>query len=158
MFTEFTTEYLHIIDDNNRLAIPSPLRKCIDETKDGKGFYITPGFDGCLAIYPPRHFEKLTKKIEQLMFTNKKARIFQRLFFSKSSHVACDKQGRIIIPQKLKEHAGLKKEVTIVGVMDRIEVWDTQYWNEFKADNEPNYEKEAEDLFQLGYAPNLVSK
>lgn len=153
----FTGKYSHTIDDNNRLAIPSSLRKCINEKEAGKGFFITPGLDKCLAIYPPLQFSELTKKLEQLMFTNQKARNFQRLFFSKSSScVTCDKQGRIIIPQILKEHAGLKKDVVIIGVMDKIEVWDLQRWNEFEADHEQNYERDAEDLFQLGYAPNQV--
>ncbi len=151
----FTGKYNHVIDDNNRLAIPSILRKCIDEEKDGKGFYITPGLDRCLAIYPPLQFRELTKKLEQLMFTNQKARNFQRLFFSKSSGcVECDKQGRIIIPQMLKEHADLEKEVVIVGVMNKIEIWDLQHWKEYETDHEQNFERDAEDLFQLGYAPN----
>ncbi len=89
------------------------------------------------------------------MFTNQKARTFQRLFFSRSSSfVTCDKQGRIIIPQLHKDYAGLKKEVVIIGVMDRIEIWDLQHWNEFEEDNEQNFERDAEDLFRLGSAPN----
>jgi len=77
----FTGKYLHTIDDNNRLAIPSSIRKCVDEEKEGKGFFITPGLDKCLAIYPPLHFKEITKKLSELMFTNQKARTFQRLFF-----------------------------------------------------------------------------
>ncbi|MFQ5964468.1 MAG: division/cell wall cluster transcriptional repressor MraZ [Candidatus Scalinduaceae bacterium] len=153
--TMFTGKYQHIIDDNNRLAIPSPLRKCIDEKIEGKGFYITPGLDKCLAVYPPRQFNELTRKLGQLMFTNQKARNFQRLFFSKSSGlVTCDKQGRIIIPQILKEHAGLEKEVAIIGVMNKIEMWDLKCWNEFETDHERSFEEEAEDLFKLGFALN----
>jgi transcriptional regulator MraZ len=152
----FTGKYNHVIDHSNRLAIPSILRKCIDEEKDGKGFYITPGLDRCLAIYAPLQFRELAKKLEQLMFTNQKARNFQRLFFSKSSGcVECDKQGRIIIPEMLKEHADLEKEVVIVGVMNKIEIWDIQHWNEYETDHEQNFERDAEDLFQLGYAPNM---
>mgnify|MGYP001174812068 CR=1 FL=1 len=151
----FTGKYLHTIDDNNRLAIPSSIRKCVDEKKEGKGFYITPGLDKCLAIYPPLHFKEITKKLSELMFTNQKARTFQRLFFSRSSSfVTCDKQGRIIIPQLHKDYAGLKKEVVIIGVMDRIEIWDLKHWNEFEEDNEQNFERDAEDLFRLGSAPN----
>jgi division/cell wall cluster transcriptional repressor MraZ len=75
----------HTIDDNNRLAMPSSIRKCVDEEKEGKGFYITPGLDKCLAIYPPLHFNEITQKLKELMFTNKKARTFHRLFFSRSS-------------------------------------------------------------------------
>ena len=151
----FTGKHLHTIDDNNRLAIPSSIRKCVDEKKEGKGFFITPGLDKCLAIYPPLHFKEITKKLSELMFTNQKARTFQRLFFSRSSSfVTCDKQGRIIIPQLHKDYAGLKKEVVIIGVMDRIEIWDLQHWNEFEEDNEQNFERDAEDLFRLGSAPN----
>ncbi|MGR3301153.1 MAG: division/cell wall cluster transcriptional repressor MraZ [Candidatus Scalindua sp.] len=151
----FTGKYLHTIDDNNRLAIPSSIRKCVDEEKEGKGFFITPGLDKCLAIYPPLHFKEITKKLSELMFTNQKARTFQRLFFSRSSSfVTCDKQGRIIIPQLHKDYAGLKKEVVIIGVMDRIEIWDLQHWNEFEEDNEQNFERDAEDLFRLGSATN----
>jgi len=151
----FTGKHTHTIDDNNRLAMPSSIRKCVDEEKEGKGFFITPGLDKCLAIYPPLHFEEITKKLKELMFTNQKARTFQRLFFSRSSSfVTCDKQGRIIIPQLHKDYAGLKKEVVIIGVMDRIEVWDLQHWNEFEEDNEQNFERDAEDLFRLGSDSN----
>ncbi len=151
----FTGKHLHTIDDNSRVAIPSSLRKCIDEKKEGKGFVITPGLDKCLAIYSPQHFDELTGKLKELMFTNQKARTFQRLFFSRSSSfVTCDKQGRIIIPQQHKDYADLKKDVVIIGVMDRIEIWDLQQWNEYEEDHEQNFEKDAEDLFQLGYNPN----
>ena len=151
----FTGKYLHTIDDNNRLAIPSSIRKCVDEKKEGKGFFITPGLDKCLALYSPLHFEETSEKLTEPMFTNRKARNFQRLFFSMSSSVVtCDKQGRIIIPQLHKDYAGLKKEVVIIGVMDKIEIWDLKHWNEFEEDNEQNFERDAEDLFRLGSAPN----
>lgn len=150
----FTGKHLRTIDNNNRLAMPSSIRKCVDEEKEGKGFFITPGLDKCLAIYPPLHFKEITKKLSELMFTNQKARTFQRLFFSRSSSfVTCDKQGRIIIPQLHMDYAGLKKEVFIIGVMHRIEIWDLKHWNEFEEDNEQNFERDAEDLFQLGTAP-----
>ena len=149
----FTGNYRHTIDDNNRLAIPSSIRKCVDEKKEGKGFFITPGLDKCLALYSPLHFEETSEKLTEPMFTNRKARNFQRLFFSMSSSVVtCDKQGRIIIPQLHKDYAGLKKEVVIIGVMDKIEIWDLKHWNEFEEDNEQNFERDAEDLFQLGTA------
>lgn len=151
----FTGKYLHTIDNNNRLAIPSSIRKCVDEKKEGKGFFITPGLDKCLALYSPLHFEETSEKLTKPMFTNRKARNFQRLFFSMSSSVVtCDKQGRIIIPQLHKDYAGLKKEVIIIGVMDKIEIWDLQQWNEFEEDNVQNFERDAEDLFRLGSAPN----
>ena len=153
--TIFTGKHLHTIDEKNRLAIPSSIRKCIDEGKEGKGFYITPGMDKCLALYSPLHFKETSTKVSEPMFTNKKARTFQRLFFSMSfGVVTCDKQGRIIIPQQHKDYAGLKRDVIIVGVMDKIEIWDSQCWNEFEADNSQNFENDAEDLFRLGSAPS----
>ena len=151
----FTGKYLHTIDDNNRLAMPSSIRKCVDEEKEGKGFFITPGLDKCLALYPPLHFKEIAKKLTEPMFTNQKARNFQRRFFSMSSGViTCDKQGRIIIPQQHKDYAGLKKEVAIIGVMDRIEIWDLETWNGFEEDREQNFERDAEDLFRLGFSTN----
>ena len=150
----FTGKHHHTIDDNNRLAMPSSIRKCVDEEKEGKGFFITPGLDKCLAIYPPLQFEEIKNKLSELPFTNKKARTFLRLFFSRSSFVTCDEQGRIVIPQLHKDYAGLKKEVVIIGVMDKIEIWDLKHWNEFEEDNEQNFERDAEDLFRLGSAPN----
>ncbi len=150
----FLRKHQHTIDDNNRLAIPSSIRKCVDEKKEGKGFFITPGLDKCLALYSPLHFEETSEKLTEPMFTNRKARNFQRLFFSRSSFATCDEQGRIVIPQLHKDYAGLKKEVVIIGVMDRIEIWDLKHWNEFEEDNEQNFERDAEDLFRLGSAPN----
>ncbi len=77
----FTGKHHHTIDDNNRLAMPSSIRKCVDEEKEGKGFFITPGLDKCLAIYPPLHFKAITKKLSELMFTNKKDADFPSSFF-----------------------------------------------------------------------------
>jgi MraZ protein len=152
----FTGKHLHTIDDNNRLAIPSSLRKCVDEETEGKGFYVTPGLDKCLALYPPLHFKEIAKKITEPMFTNKKARNFQRLFFSMSSSiVTCDKQGRIILPQLHKDYADIDKDVVIIGVMNKIEIWNSKLWDEFEQDNGQNFEKDAEDLFQLGPTPSL---
>ncbi|MDR4496654.1 MAG: division/cell wall cluster transcriptional repressor MraZ [Candidatus Scalindua sp.] len=145
----FTGTYHHTIDDNNRLAIPSSMRKSIDVKGEGKGFFITPGLDRCLAIYPHFQFEELKAKIKQLNETNPKARIFKRLFFSRSNGPnTCDKQGRFIVPQHLKEYACLEKEIVIVGVMDKIEVWDLKEWNKFEKEHAENFEKDAEDLFQ----------
>ena len=152
--TMFTGKHLHTIDEKNRLAIPSSIRKCVDEEKEGKGFYITPGLDKCLALYSPLHFEETAKKYKEPMFTNKKARNFQRHFFSMSRNLDIDKQGRIIIPQLYKDYAGLKKDVVIVGVMDKVEIWDLQCWNDTEEDNSQNFEKDAEDLFSLGSFPS----
>ncbi len=150
----FTGKYLHTIDEKNRLAIPSSIRKCMDEDTEGNGFFVTPGLDKCLALYTPLHFKAISEKYNEQASTNRKARNFQRHFFSNSKKVDCDKQGRINIHQQHIDYAGLKKDVIIVGVMDRIEIWDLQSWNEVEAGNRDNFENDAEDLFSMGPIPN----
>ncbi len=150
----FTGIHQHTIDDKNRLAVPSSIRKCIDEETEGSGFFVTPGLDKCLALYSPLHFKEISEKYKEQASTNRKARNFQRHFFSNSKKVDCDKQGRIILPPLHIKYAGLKKDVVIVGVMDKIEIWDSQCWNDVEAENSKNFEQDAEDLFRLGSAPN----
>ncbi|GAX62080.1 protein MraZ [Candidatus Scalindua japonica] len=151
----FTGKHLHTIDDKNRLAIPSSIRKCIDEESEGSGFFVTPGLDKCLALYSPLHFKEISEKYHAQVSTNRKARNFQRHFFSNSKKVDCDKQGRIIIPPMHMNYAGLNKDVIIVGVMDKIEIWDSKCWDEVEAENSESFEQDAEDLFCLGSLPSL---
>ncbi|MCR4292113.1 MAG: division/cell wall cluster transcriptional repressor MraZ [Candidatus Kuenenia sp.] len=145
----FTGEYRHTIDTKNRLAIPASLRESINEEVEGKGFYITRGLDTCLFMYTPKEWQGVVSKIEQSSFTNKKARQFQRLFFSKAQHISVtDPHGRILIPQYLKEIANIQKNVVIVGVNNRIEIWDEKNWSDFESEHNEEYEEIAEDLFQ----------
>ena len=145
----FTGEYRHTIDTKNRLAIPASLRESINEEVEGKGFYITRGLDTCLFMYTPKEWQGVVSKIEQSSFTNKKARQFQRLFFSKAQHInVTDPHGRILIPQYLKEIANIQKNVVIVGVNNRIEIWDEKNWSDFESETNEEYEEIAEDLFQ----------
>lgn len=145
----FTGEYRHTIDTKNRLAIPASLRESINEEVEGKGFYITRGLDTCLFMYTPKEWQGVVSKIEQSSFTNKKARQFQRLFFSKAQHIGVtDPHGRILIPQYLKEIANIQKNVVIVGVNNRIEIWDEKNWSDFESETNEEYEEIAEDLFQ----------
>src|SRR3989338_44283 len=91
----FTGEYHHTIDAKNRLAIPSDIRDKVNTKIEGKGFFITIGLDGCLFMYTPKEWQNIVQKINQLPFTNEKARQFQRLFFSKAQEI------QDIIPQDL---------------------------------------------------------
>jgi transcriptional regulator MraZ len=146
----FTGEYHHTIDDKNRLAIPAALRESIDTKTDGKGFFVTRGLDTCLFMYTPKVWQGVVSKIEQLSFTNKKTRQFQRLFFSKAQKIPeCDQQGRILIPQYLKELARIQKNVVIVGVSSRIEIWDENSWKDFETEHNAAYEEIAEELFHI---------
>jgi len=145
----FTGEYHHTIDAKNRLAIPSDIRDKVNTKIEGKGFFITIGLDGCLFMYTPKEWQNIVQKINQLPFTNEKARQFQRLFFSKAQEIPdYDPQGRILISQNLKDIAKIQKKAVIVGVSNRIEIWDETRWKNFESEHSKEYEKIAEDLFK----------
>jgi len=145
----FTGEYHHTIDAKNRLAIPSDIRDKVNTKIEGKGFFITIGLDGCLFMYTPKEWQNIVQKINQLPFTNEKARQFQRLFFSKAQEIPdYDPQGRILISQNLKDIAKIQKKAVIVGVSNRIEIWDETRWKNFESEHGKEYEKIAEDLFK----------
>ena len=145
----FTGEYHHTIDEKNRLAIPSDIRDKVNTKIEGKGFFITIGLDGCLFMYTPKEWQHIVQKINQLPFTNEKARQFQRLFFSKAQEIPdYDPQGRILISQNLKDIAKIQKKAVIVGVSNRIEIWDETRWKNFESEHGKEYEKIAEDLFK----------
>lgn len=144
----FTGEYHHTIDDKNRLAIPAPLRDCIDVETEGKGFYLTRGLETCLFMFTPKGIQDALSKIDQHPFTKKEVRDFQRRFFSKALKIPdCDQQGRILIPQLLKDIAKIQKNVVIVGINSRIEIWDEKRWKDFESESGKSYEELAENLF-----------
>ena len=137
----FTGEYQHTLDGKGRVIIPSRLR-------DGLGdrFVITRGLDHCLFLYPNSEWVRLEQKMKQLQFTKKDARTFMRLFFSGAMEVEADKQGRVLIPNNLREYAGIEKDVMFIGVSDRVEIWSESAWKDFLDEADQNYEELAEKL------------
>lgn len=117
-------EYQHNIDPKGRVIVPSKFREDL-----GERFYVTKGLDGCLFVLSPAEWDKLQEKIMSMPIS--KARGLQRFFFSGAAEVEPDKQGRILIPQNLREHAGLGKDVTVIGAAVRAEIWDTDRWNDY---------------------------
>ena len=143
----FYGEYLHKLDKKNRLIIPSGFRDIIREMCIEK-LYITRGLDECLFVFPEGEWKSQESKFKSMSFTKKEVRKFKRLFFSGAVEVAPDKQWRILIPDYLREYAGLSKNVVIVGVSNRVEVWDRKKWNEFYKSSKENYEDIAERLME----------
>ncbi len=120
----FMGEYNHTIDEKGRMIIPSKFRDAL-----GASFVITRGMDGCIYAYPDEEWEKFEEKLSSLPQTvNKDARKFARYFLSGAAMVELDKQGRILIPQNLREHADLKKDVVVAGVLGRVEIWSRERW------------------------------
>ncbi len=138
-------EYNHTIDNKKRLSIPAKMRKDL-----GEQMILTRGLNNCLFLYPMQQWQKLTDKLGQLSVGQGDTRSFLRLLFSGASEVTLDQLGRILIPDYLKNYADLKTKVVIVGVYDRLEVWDEERWNHYKAEVEKNTDMIAEKLGELG--------
>ncbi|GBD34060.1 Transcriptional regulator MraZ [bacterium HR34] len=141
----FIGEYIYSIDEKKRLSIPSKFRKEL-----GKKAVITRGIDNCLVLYPLKEWEKLAKKLESLPSSIKDARHFIRLMLAGAVDVSFDKLGRILIPDFLKDYAKLGKNVAILGLSNRIEIWDAKIWETQKKKSESMVEDMAEKLNELG--------
>lgn len=140
----FTGEFQHTIDDKGRLIMPAKYRDTL-----GDACMITKGMDGCLFVYAISEWSMLEAKLKNLPFTNKDARAFARFFFSGASECELDKQGRILVNSNLREYAGLNKDVNIIGVGTRIEIWSREIWEGYSKDTEANYEQLAEKMVEL---------
>jgi len=143
----FYGEYEHYIDRKGRLILPSKLRQVLKENYCEK-LFITRGLDGCLFLFAEDEWKQQEQKFKSMSFTKQESRKFNRLFFAGASEAACDKQGRLLIPTYLKQFAGIKKEVIVIGVSNRIEIWAKDKWREFYESNKDTFEETAEGLIQ----------
>ena len=139
----FMGEYHHSIDDKGRIIIPSKFRYDL-----GESFIVTRGIDSCLFVYPKNEWMKIVSKLNELSFTRKDVRSFQRFFLSGAAECEFDRQGRINITSPLAEYADLTKECVIIGVNDRIEIWSRDNFDKFLNDNIENISDIAENLFE----------
>ena len=140
-----TGEFNHSIDAKGRLIIPSKFREIL-----GEDFVITKGLDGCLFLYPNNEWKIFEEKLRTLPLTNKNARTFTRYFLGSAVDGGLDKQGRVLISSALREFAGLEKEVVLVGVLDRVEIWDKAKWDESNTVVEDNMDDIASQMEELG--------
>ena len=114
----FMGEYNHTIDAKGRLIVPSKFREALGDT-----FVVTKGLDGCLFVYDNKEWNAFEEKLKSLPLTNKEARQFARFFLAGAAEVEVDKQGRILVPNILREFAQISKDVVLIGVASRIEIW-----------------------------------
>ena len=137
-------QYDGVLDAKNRVFVPAKFR----EEMDGEGrltLYVTRGLDGCLFLYTKAQWEAVVASVQSTPFTNAKARRFQRGFASGASECQADKQGRILIPEKLRALAGIQKKVVFVGVFTRVEMWDAEKWAATELE-QTEYDEAAEGL------------
>ena len=138
-------EYNHSLDAKNRLIMPAKLREDMGET-----FIITTGLDGCLFGFSMQEWQKFEDKLKSLPITNKNARNFVRFFLSGATECELDKQGRFLIPNKLKEVASLDKDVYIIGAGTRIEIWDKLKWEQQTSAENLSIEEIEKHMEELG--------
>lgn len=136
-------EYNHTIDAKGRLIIPSKFRESL-----GDEFVVTKGLDGCLFVYDNKEWSAFEEKLKSLPLTNKDARQFVRFFLAGATLAEVDKQGRILVPANLREFAGLEKEVVLVGVASRVEIWSKARWEDTASYDD--VEEIAEHMAELG--------
>lgn len=139
----FMGEYNHTLDAKGRLIVPSKFREQL-----GDEFVVTKGLDGCLFVYPLSEWTKIEEKFRDIPLTTKDARKFARFFFAGAASCEVDKQGRALIPNVLREYASIEKEVVSVGVLNRVEIWDKDKWQE--TNSYDDMDEIAEHMADLG--------
>ena len=142
----FTGEFSFSIDSKNRINIPSSLRKQFSKN-DNKTFIVTRGIDQCAWIYPVNEWKKIQEELNQLSSMSKKNRIFLRNHLRHASVLKYDSQGRFVLPNSLVKYTNISKNVTIIGVLNKIEIWDPSILS--KSDekdhiDDPSYEQLSE--------------
>ena len=138
-------EYRHNLDDKGRLAIPAKFRRELS-----KGATVTRGLDNCLFLYTKNEWDKVAEKYANLPIAQANSRAFSRLMLAGAMDVELDKQGRIILPEYLRQFANVKKNVVITGLYNRLEIWDEDTWNKYKGQTEAESGAIAEKMAELG--------
>lgn len=140
-------EYNHTIDAKGRLIVPAKFREVL-----GDEFVVTKGLDGCLFVYPDEEWKAFEEKLKSLPLTNKNSRQFTRFFLAGAASCEVDKQGRILLPSVLRDFAQLEKEVVLVGVGSRIEIWSRKKWDECMDTYDDDMDEVAENMESLGFS------
>lgn len=140
----FIGTFEHSIDDKGRIAIPARFRGDLAE-----GMFVTRGIDRCLMVLTTEHWQRLVDGMASLPMLQNDARRLQRHFFSGAAQLQPDRLGRVLIPQFLREYAQLSSDVAVVGVMNRVEIWDRKAWNDERDEVESLSPELAEHLSRL---------
>lgn len=138
-------EYVHSLDPKKRLSLPVKFRREL-----GKKVVVTRGLDNCLFVYPLKEWQRITEKVSQLPLGQADTRGFNRFFLSGAVEVDVDSVGRILVPDFLKDFAGLQSKVVLAGIHDRVEIWDEKVWGEYKKRIERQADALAEKLGEIG--------
>ncbi len=132
------------LDDKKRLALPKRVR---EQLREPETLFVTPGPDQSLWLYSQDSLEQLAEKLDRSPATDAEARVFRRLYFAQTEAVDVDGSGRILVPERLVQFAGLKHEVVLLGVRDHLELWDAERWQRYLTDHAPRFDAVAEAAF-----------
>lgn len=141
----FMGEFQHSLDNKGRLIFPAKFREEL-----GEKFIATKGLDNCLFVYGPEEWAILENKLQQLPMTKPEVRAFVRFFFAGAAELVWDKQGRVLLPPNLREYAQLDRDVVVIGVATRIEIWSKESWAAYNEKISPTVTQIAETLADLG--------
>jgi MraZ protein len=144
----FYGEYKHSIDRKGRLILPAKFRDVCREYRIER-FFLTRGLDKCIFMFTEDEWRIQEQKFKTMPFTKQETRSFNRMFFSGAIDTIPDKQGRFILPPYLKEYADIKRDTVLIGVANRIEIWDKKNWHIFYENSSDSFEKIAENILNL---------
>lgn len=144
-----TGEYEHVVDNKSRVLISNKLRNQIDVQEHGSNFYLVLGANGILCLYPEKYFEQISLAVAPGTAAPDEAVAFERMSFALASKVELDGQGRLLLNEKLRKRAGLKDNITLIGVRDHIELWNSESWEQYVSDNMPQYQKQMSQARQV---------
>lgn len=144
-----TGEYTHTIDNKGRVLITNKLRNQIDADEHGSNFYLVLGSNGILCLYPEKHFEHIALAAAPQSIAPDETVAFERITFALASRVELDNQGRLLLNEKLRKRAGLKDQITLVGVRDHIELWNNENWEQYLSDHMGQYQRQMSQARQI---------
>lgn len=133
------------LDDKKRFALPRRVRETLGNPEH---LFVTPGQDRCLWLFSQEALERLADRLDQSPATDAEVRVFRRLYFAQTEAVDVDKSGRVLVPDRLVQFAGLQRDVVLLGVRDHLELWDAGRWQAYLAENAGRFDKVAEQAFQ----------
>ncbi len=135
-----TGEYQHVLDNKSRVLISNKLRNQIDADEHGSSFYLVLGTNGILCLYPQKYFDKIIRMMAPATSPADEAVAAERMGFGLSGKIELDGQGRLLINEALRKRAGLKNDLTLVGVRDHIELWNRESWDQYVEDHMAQYQ------------------
>ncbi len=144
-----TGEYHHVIDEKGRVLVSNKLRSQVDADEHGRNFYLVLGANGILCLYPEKYFERIALAVARDVAAPDEAVAFERMTFALASKVELDGQGRLLLNERLRKRAGLKHRITLVGVRDHIELWNSDSWERYLSDHMAQYQKQVSQARQI---------